>query len=176
MRLRPFWLNKADLVTSAVCLEPKGLILRSVFAVAATSDLEDFLWEKLRGIPSMFSATPLTSKEPLQHLYNENAMWMLVDTVGLVGIDMRTVLMPNIHVVFWDKRLRGREPIGRAICDWVLEFFSAPVITTQMPASSKATLAWTKRVGFEITGWHSCSTYDSKGELDDLVELAYRGD
>jgi hypothetical protein len=102
-------------------------------------------------------------------------MFFMIDNVGLFAVDLVIPSMPNVHVTYWDKRLRGRERLVAAICDWLLEYLNVPAVFTQMPAASKATLAYAKRVGFVVTNWYSCSTWNAKNELDDLVELTYRG-
>lgn len=163
-----------DWILTELCNERDGPRWRSIYYADPSAELEEYLWNKLQGLPSMFSITPLQDRERLRRLWDRNLMWMTVSDVGIVGFDLTTRSMPNIHITFWDKKLRGREHIGIRLCNWALDYFDVPALFTQCPAASKVTIAYAKRLGFVVSNWYCASTFNAAGELDDLVELTYR--
>ena len=174
MNGQPFVHSPDDCGLGAICNEATGTHYRMIYYVEPTVKLEDFLWERMHGLPSMFGIVPLVDRDRLRRLWDRNLMWLMVDDVGIVGFDLTTRAMPNIHVTFWDKRMRGRELLGTELCNWALDYFQVPAIFTQAPAASKVTIAWAKRLGFKVSNWYSASVINAANELDDLVELSYR--
>jgi hypothetical protein len=172
--VRNFYAHHPDeCIAGATCHEREGSRYRKTFLVYANRELEDFLWLKMKDLPCMFDAQGLKHRESLRALWDTNKMFLMIDNVGLVGIDLSTPSMPNVHVTFWDLKMRGREPIGIVTCQEIIKHLGVPALFTQMPSTSKATMAWTKRIGFKVINWYCASTYNRAGELDDLVELAY---
>lgn len=163
-----------DWVLTEACHEREGWKWRSVYIVEPSEAWEEHLWARLKGLPSMFGIVPLVDRHKLQRLYDKNLMWFAIDCVGIACVDLTTRSMPNVHVTYWDARMRGRESLGRRLCEWLLEFFDVPAVFTQCPAASRVVIAHAKRIGFKVSNWYCASTINAANELDDLVELTYR--
>lgn len=125
-----------------LCYERYGPVLRGVTEVSPSPMVEAYLRSKL--LPY---ATPI---KDLSHIYSKGARIFLVDDVGMMmkgTIDYNG--MPDVHVGFWDKILRGRESMAREVALMVAEDAGSRGVWTAIPAEARATLAFAKRVGFE---------------------------
>jgi hypothetical protein len=87
----------------------------------------------------------------------------LVDDVGLVFADRDLPWRASVHIVFWDGRLRGRETLCRGLADYAIHRWDLSYICTNIPKTSRATLAFAKRVGFEV----------AQMDPDGMIHLAY---
>jgi hypothetical protein len=132
-----------------------------------------FLYSNLRNLPSMFSSAKLLDIEVLrQSLLEHNWRLYQVDDVGLMGVGPTLYRgMPDVHITFWDKRLRGREGLCRAVAYMVMGELEVPGLYTPIPATARATLAFAKRVGFRVVDYQRGKARDSDGQVDDAVVL-----
>lgn len=125
-----------------VCEERRGTRIRKVAEVQATFQLELYLQERLPKVRS-----PI---KDLGMIWSRGARMFLVDDVGLL---FKGVLdfngLPDVHVVFWDKIMRGRETMCRSVAQMVAEDAGAGGVFTLMPADARVVRAFAKRVGFE---------------------------
>lgn len=93
-----------------------------------------------------------SSKSPikdLSHIYSQGARTFLVDDVGVMlkgVIDYKGLC--DVHIGFWDRILNGRESMCREMAIEVAESAGVPGVWTAIPISSRATLAFAKRIGF----------------------------
>ena len=78
----------------------------------------------------------------------ERTTW-LVDDVGLIIAVRDKPHRAQVHIVFWDRRLRGREVLCRGVADYAIHRWHLAYICTTIPETSRATLEFAKRVGFE---------------------------
>lgn len=92
---------------------------------------------------------PLPPWQTLGLLYEPNRIYWVVDDVGLIFAIFDTDHSANVHITFWDRRLRGREGLCRALAQLVLDRPGMCYLHTAIPKTSRATLAFAKRVGFE---------------------------
>lgn len=76
----------------------------------------------------------------------------LVDNVGTVFLKPRSGFIAEVHITFWDGRLRGREAICLEIGRDFLKQrgLREGRFVTAIPADRAAVIAFAKRVGFKI--------------------------
>ena len=91
----------------------------------------------------------------------ERISW-LVDDVGLIFAVFDRLTRASVHICFWDRRLRGREVLCRGLADWLIHKFRLDYLCTAIPRTSRATLAFAERIGFERVT-----------EIDGIVHLVY---
>lgn len=78
----------------------------------------------------------------------ERLSW-LVDDVGLIFAVQDRPTRANVHIVFWDRILRGREVLCRGLSDYIIHKWRLAYICTSIPETSRPTLEFAKRIGFE---------------------------
>lgn len=163
-------------VFSVLCKERSGEIIRRARYLRDHLDDAVYVYHRLRGLPSMFSATPLESLQPIRKAFEQGWQILAIDDVGLVavGTDMVEEYI-DVHITFWDRVLRGREDLARVAIGWALDVTEAQGVYTAIPSSSKATIAFAKRVGFEVTAWLNNLARDKNGEVDDCIVMEYVG-
>lgn len=125
-----------------LCNEKRGPVIRKVLEVEASLMVEEYL--RIHLPPQQ---TPL---KDVTFIYSKGARVFLVDDVGVMlkgTIEYNG--MPDVHVGFWDKILRGREAMAREVALIVAEDAGAHGVWTAVPETSHATLAFAKRVGFK---------------------------
>lgn len=92
---------------------------------------------------------PLPPWQTLGLFYEANRLYWLVDDVGLIFAIFDSDHSAGVHITFWDRRLRGREYLCRSLAELVLERPGMCYLHTSIPETSRATLAFAKRIGFE---------------------------
>lgn len=126
-----------------ICEERRGTVIRQVKEVPGCEAVE---WYLKHHMPAQNS--PL---KEVDMIYDPLARTFLVDRVGAM---FKGVLdyegLPDVHVVFWDKILWGREQLCRAVARRVASEDGAPGVCTAMPLTSRITLAFAKRIGFKV--------------------------
>lgn len=126
-----------------VCEERRGTHIRRVQEVEPSVQVEKYLRARL---PEKHS--PL---KDVGMIWSRGARLFLVDHVGLMfkgTIDWNG--KPDVHVVFWDKVLRGREVMCRSMAQMVAEDAGAPGVFTLMPEDARVVIAFAKRIGFKV--------------------------
>lgn len=76
--------------------------------------------------------------------YRLDKLYWVVDDVGL----MFATMAGDVHVFFWDKRLRGREDLAKTMMLVSMGIFGLPEAWTTIPETERAVLAFAKRIGF----------------------------
>lgn len=126
-----------------LCDEPKKKILRTVRPL----ELQDIplVYESMRQSHEERGRElkPDVAVEELARL--DKAYWV-VDNVGLLIANAAG----DVHVFFWDKRLRGREAMCRSIAEMAMEFFQRNFVWTEIPKKERAVLAFAQRIGFRV--------------------------
>ena len=166
--------SDVSVVLKVECEERDGVVTRTARLLTPAMDDVIAVYNNLRGLPSMFSATPMRTLRPIVDAMDAGWEILLVDNVGLLAFGT-TIIEGHIdvHVTFWDRILRGREQLAREAIDWAMTSSGALGVYTGIPSSSKATIAFAKRVGFQVAGWMLGGAIDSKGQVDDSVVLRY---
>lgn len=123
------------------CNEPDGVRIRYVKPLAQRDiprvykHLSDTIAARGRKLPADLA---LREFERLDKLY-----WT-VDDVGLLIANQAG----DTHIFFWDKRLRGREGLCKAMAQVAMEIFGRDSVWTSIPETERAVIAFAKRVGF----------------------------
>lgn len=88
------------------------------------------------------------TQNPDGSLESTGLIWQ-VDDVGIIYL---TSIRPGIeaegHFSFWDQRLKGREPLIRAMLKKAFEDYKFHRIVAHIPLYAKPVLAFVERVGF----------------------------
>lgn len=125
------------------CEERRGARVRRVYEVPTTFELQDYL--RARIDPAW---SPV---KDLDLLWSKGVRTFLVDNVGAFFVGpYRRDGMPDGHMVFWDRVLRGREQMARAMARYAASDCGSPGIWTAIPNEAKVVLAFAKRVGFKV--------------------------
>ena len=126
-----------------VCPERRGTRIRRVVEVEASIELEYYLRRKLPANHSPF--------KDVSTIWSDGVRVFLVDGVGMMmkgPFDYEG--LPDAHIAFWDKVLVGREAMARSMAAKIAEGAGSKGVFTAMPKESRATLAFAKRIGFDI--------------------------
>lgn len=82
------------------------------------------------------------------HEFNRvDKLYWTVDDVGL----LIATAAADVHVFFWDKRLRGREQLCRGMAQVFMGILGTEAVWTRIPESERVVIAFAKRIGFEET-------------------------
>lgn len=125
-----------------VCDERRGTRVRRVKEVTPSEAIEEWLRK-------MMPQDALPMKDPGM-IFNPRVRTLLVDSVGALfkgPLDYEG--LPDVHVVFWDKVLVGRELMCRSIAHRFSEDAGSRGVFTAIPKQSRATIAFARRVGFK---------------------------
>lgn len=93
----------------------------------------------------------------------EGRITWLVDFVGMMFAVLDRPNRASVHIVFWDRKLRGREVLCRGMADYIIHRWHLDYICTSIPLTSAPTLAFALRIGFE----------EVMTEEDGMVHLVY---
>lgn len=125
-----------------VCEERRGTRVRLVIEVFPSLSLEQYLFDR---IPQR--ASPL---KDIELIWSDTVRLFLVDDVGvLMKGPLEFQGMPDVHVVFWDKVLVGRESMCRSVAQRVAEDCGAKGVFTATPLDARTVIAFAKRMGFQ---------------------------
>lgn len=123
------------------CFERRGAFARRVLEVEPNESIARLIAVRL---PE--GCRPV---ERVENLLLPGTRVFLVDAVGvLIGGVQYLDGKPDVHVGFWDKVLFGREAMCRAVAAIVAHDDDCDGVWTAVPDTSRATLAFAKRVGF----------------------------
>lgn len=127
------------------CNERDGLHEREIRKlendIAIIADLVDCV----KKVPNFLYHSPAREFENYRLFLNDSNQTFLVDDVGvLVAIPCHCGA--EVHITFWDGRLRGREELCRKVADGLLRQFKW--LVTAIPTDRLALIAFAKRVGF----------------------------
>lgn len=124
------------------CFEPDGLKLRLVKPLEYAdiprvyASLRASLAARGRELPPELAAREFARLDKL---------YWTVDDVGLIIANKAG----DVHIFFWDKRLRGRERLSKEMAKVIMDIFGRLDLFTEIPVSERAVIAFAKRVGFE---------------------------
>lgn len=144
-----------------VCTEPDGMVQRTVRPLEA----RDIPWVYARIKESLASRgrEALGIEQALYEFMRLDKLYWVVDDVGLI---IATVA-GDVHIFFWDKRLRGREQLCKIIARVIMEIFDRDFVWTEIPKTERAVLAFAKRIGFveQAVGTETITLQLNKGGL-----------
>jgi RimJ/RimL family protein N-acetyltransferase len=91
----------------------------------------------------------------------------------LVGIMFAEHIIPKyyaeVHVFFWDRKLRGRETTVQLMIKWIFDHLKVARMQTSAPAYAKATIRFIKRIGFIEEGMLRCSYLHKDVLYDEII-------
>ena len=168
-------LESAEHVLSVECSERDGTYLRDVtFAPLSVERLKHY-WEKMKAYKSIFG-TPIHDIDDFINTFvwsdgkdmQAGGIIYEVDDVGILSIDNIVVskMQCNAHLVFWDRKLRGREDLVRQMCEYAFDEFGLRRIVVEIPLHSMPVVKFVERVGFQKEGrlreaaWHDGEWWD----------------
>jgi RimJ/RimL family protein N-acetyltransferase len=127
----------------------------------------------MAAMPQLFSDNNLPEPERLATLLmRRDAVFFDVyqdeEDVGLIYFTDITVGHQAIgHIMFWDKKLRGREDIALASIQVVMRDFQLVRVASIIPSWNKAALKFAEKIGMTLEGVARRATI-SRGEFRDL--------
>jgi hypothetical protein len=132
------------------CPEPDGEVIRTVRPLASRDILRVYL--KIRGSLESRGRT-LPFELALREFDRMDKLYWTVDDVGL----LIATEAGDVHIFFWDRRLRGREQMCKTMANVVMNILDREYIWTRIPVTERAVIAFAKRIGFEqenaTNGW-----------------------
>lgn len=139
------------------CHERDGTVLRTATMVKANLAKLDKIYLKVKDLPNFITAEPGAIKyRDLFSLLEPNVALLEVDDVGVIVVRYHPKEeCADVHITFWDRRLRGRESLCRAVADYLMDFLKVRGLFTAIPGDSRATLAFARRVGFRDAAYHN---------------------
>ena len=124
------------------CKEPDGIKVRYVRPLHPR-DIPQ-VYNSLR-VSHLTRGVDLPADIAAHEFARMDKLYWTVDDVGLLIANYAG----DVHVFFWDKRLRGREELCRSMARVFMSIIERDSVWTQIPETERAVLAFAKRVGFE---------------------------
>lgn len=128
-------------------LEWKPLVL--------TNEKLDALWEKVRTFPQVFDDTSKGNKEMFvaRLLDPKNIFVEIGEGLGLAaGFNVRPHIDMAVHLIMFDRRLRGRELMFLGILGYFFERLKLRRVTSVITEDSPMTIRLALRLGFKLEG------------------------
>lgn len=187
------WMIESDrtLVLSTICKEPEGEVERSVYFAPLTVARLRHYWEKLSQFTSLFNRhikndsdfiSTFLSQDGAGNLQLNGIIWE-VDDVGIFYLtDIYPLYQATGHFTFWDRRIRGREPLIQRMIKFAFDEYNFHRIIAEVPLYSNPTMNAIERVGFTKEGrlrkathykneWWDVNLYSIlKEEIDGILE------
>lgn len=113
------------------------------------------LWDKLNGISGLFD--DFTTNRPdvfMQSLMSRDSIWLeRLDGNGILYLkNVIPGLSASGHLVYWDKRLRGREEFTMNVLRWLMKNVPLIKVNLYLPDYAATTRHFAKRCGFKEEG------------------------
>lgn len=145
---------------------PKGVQFLQIDSLEKVKDL----WDKLSSINGLFDDFQKGRSDIfLNKLQSRDTLWL--ERTDGNGILYLTNIVPNLsatgHVVYWDKRLRGREEFTMDVLRYLMRQIPLVKINLYLPDYARAARAFASRIGFKKEGAIRRWSY-SNGRLFDI--------
>lgn len=113
------------------------------------------LWDKLNQIPGLFD--DFTVNRPdlfFQALTARNSVWLeRIDGNGILYLkNVIPGLSASGHIVYWDKRLRGREKFTMDTLRWLMKYVPLQKVNLYLPDYAPSLRHFASRCGFKEEG------------------------
>jgi len=130
------------------CHEKGGLTLRRVEPLA--KEAKDLAWLVLRLKETDSFLRHVSMADALTLLLDERTYILTIDDVGAVILtSIHQGFAAEVHVTFWDGRVRGREGMCRKIADWLFRMFTLEQMFCLVPEGNTSGQRLAKAVGFK---------------------------
>lgn len=130
---------------------PEGVKMLELDSIDKVNDL----WYKLNEIKGLFDDYHKDRVDIfLNMLRAPNTVWL--ERTDGNGILYLTEVIPNLsatgHIVYWDKRLRGREEFTLDVLRWLMQVIPLVKVNVFLPDYAKVARSFTERLGFKKEG------------------------
>ena len=129
------------------CFEKAGLILRRVELLDRGAKALAWLVLQLKEKDSFLRHVGMA--DALVLLLDQHTYILTVDNVGVIILtNIHKGRSAEVHVTFWDGRVRGRERMCRKVAEWLFRMFELSEMYCQIPEGNTTGLRLAKAVGF----------------------------
>jgi hypothetical protein len=130
------------------CQEKGGLTLRRVEPLSKTA--KDLAWLVLQLKEADSFLRHVSMADALTLLLDKHTYILTIDSVGAVVLSsINEGYSAEVHVTFWDGRVRGRERMCRKIAEWLFRMYSLAEMHCLIPEGNTTGLRLAKAVGFK---------------------------
>lgn len=151
------------------CEEPEGTFIREVrFAPLSVSRLKEY-YNKLSKFEVLFNHYIANDVDAFIHSFVHidaagnivpNGLIWEVDDVGLLYMtEISPEYQAKVHFTFWDRRLRGREPIIQEMIKWSFKTFGFRRLVAEIPLYATPAILMAEKVGFKKEGRMRSAAY-----------------
>lgn len=148
-------------VLTVECDEPRGKVKREVRLTQLSMDRIKFMWDRLNKFDVLFNDFVRGDvKEFINHFVvvidgepRPTGLIWDIDDVGIFFLnEIRPLQSASAHMVFWDRRFKGREELCRAMLRYVFDQYKLRRIQVEVPLYANSTLQTMERIGFVKEG------------------------
>ena len=157
------------------CAESKGTVVRRVRFVELTMEKLLGYYNRLKEFDAVFNDDfpndPIAfgqlflNQSPNGFVQARGLIWE-VDDVGILYLTNIGVKSATAHFTFWDQRIRGREPLIRAMIKYGMKEYGFERIETRAALYATRAIRAVERIGFVKEG-RLRKSVSFKGELFD---------
>lgn len=152
----------SEVLFSAICDEPDGLIEREVRKLEFTPDNLKKLWEKQRHFRTLMGREIHTFDEMVNFFMYQNPdgsfaarglAYVIDDYVGIFWLsDIVHPAYAEVHYTFFDRRHRGRVNLVREAIKWTFSFWQLNRLYVRVGAYAPEPIHFVTKVGFKREG------------------------
>jgi RimJ/RimL family protein N-acetyltransferase len=124
---------------------PKGIALMEMSQANVTK-----VWTEFNRFPKLFMDHQRGDQQHfMQQLLAKNSLYFVLDDAGIIYFtDILPKYIAKFHLMFWDKQLRGREPICKDMIGWAFNTLKVEKVWTSIPAFARVQRKFAERLGF----------------------------
>jgi len=142
-----------------------------------TIEYLDLLYEKMQQFEQWCFTDDLNSKELLaRRMTTEGSLYFLAmendEIVGFTSYHAESLWCGVAHVLFWDRRIRGREGRWMQLCRWVLQQKGWSLLRAYIELEHRTSVKGLERCGWQYDGVLRGS-FRKRGALCDLAIFTY---
>lgn len=129
-------------------------VVRAARPMVLSSDEVVRLWFRLSRFPILFASPQEANFRNFSAIIrDEYSVLIEFDDIGMALIsDIVPGIQATIQISFWDSRLKGREPLIRALVRWVMETLRVRRVSAPVRADARAVRAFYERCGLYFEG------------------------
>ena len=129
-------------IVTAVCKEPEGIVVRSVYSMQLTRENLQRFWEKARKFTTVFSQETRGDFKQFCELFisqDENGIrphglfWVIDDFTGIYYMTRISQVDALVHYTFFDRRHFGREELTKEMLRYVFRRFGFWRLDVEIP-------------------------------------------
>lgn len=166
-------------IVTAVCKEPEGIVIRSVYQMQLTRDTLQKFWQKARKFTTVFSQETRGDFKRFCELFlSQDAdgsprahglFWVIDDFVGIYYMTRMTEIDAQVHYTFFDRRHYGREELTKEMLRYVFRRFGFWRLDVEIPDYvTMNTHGFVNALGFKKQG-KKRKAVEFKGSRRDVI-------